>query len=59
VPIEEDPATSEFDIPWYITNHQRVSDLLGWSPSRSPRDIVADVQQWIRANEQTLSTLIS
>ena len=58
VPIAEDSATSEVDMPWYITDHQRVSKLLGWSPSRSPRDIANDVQQWIRANEQVLASLI-
>ena len=58
VPIEEDPATGNVDIPWYITDHRRVSTLLGWSPSRSPREIVSGVQQWIRANEQALSSVI-
>lgn len=58
VPIEEEPATSAVDIPWYITDHQRVSALLGWSPSRTPRAIVEGVGQWIRANEQVLSALI-
>jgi len=58
VPVEEDAATSDVDIPWYITDHQRISTLLGWAPSRSPRDIAAGVQQWIRANEKVLATLI-
>lgn len=58
VPVEEDPATNDIDMPWYITDHQRVSALLGWAPARSPRDIVTGVSQWIGANEQILSTLI-
>ena len=58
VPIEEDPATAPVDVPWYITDSGRVSKLLGWTPSRTPRRIVADVHEWIRANEQALASLI-
>ena len=58
VPIEEDPATGTVDVPWYITDHGRVSKLLGWTPSRRPHRIVADVHEWIRANEQALAAFI-
>jgi CDP-paratose 2-epimerase len=58
VPIEEEPATAEVDVPWYITDHRRVSAALGWTPSRTPRAIVEGVNQWVRANEQILATLI-
>ncbi len=58
VPIDEDAATAEVDIPWYITDHARVSEFLGWSPSRPPSAIVTDIHQWLRANEQALSGLI-
>jgi CDP-paratose 2-epimerase len=58
VPIEEDSVTAEVDIPWYITDHARVSEFLGWSPSRPPRAIVTDIYQWLRANQQALSGLI-
>lgn len=58
VPIEEDPSTGVVDVPWYITDNGQVSKLLGWSPSRPPRRIVAEVHEWIRANEQALASLI-
>ena len=58
VPIEAELATSPVDVPWYISDHARVSALLGWMPRRSPREIAADVLKWIRANEQVLATLI-
>lgn len=59
VQIEEDSSTSPVDVPWYITDHQNVSSLLDWTPCRSPRDIVVEVEKWICANEQVLSTLIA
>jgi CDP-paratose 2-epimerase len=58
VPIAEEAATAEVDIPWYITDHARVSEILGWSPTKSPQAIVADIHVWVRANEKVLSGLI-
>ena len=58
VPIEKDPTTSTVDVPWYISDHTRVSTLLGWTPRRSPREIVVDLTKWIRANEEALSKWI-
>jgi CDP-paratose 2-epimerase len=56
--ISEDPATSPVDIPWYISDHAKVTKLLGWSPRRRPRTIVEDIANWVRANEQGLAGLI-
>jgi len=56
--IDSDPATNAVDIPWYITDHSRVTTATGWRPKRTPRDIVRDIASWVRANESTLSDLI-
>jgi CDP-paratose 2-epimerase len=58
VPIEEDPTTSDVDLPWYVTDHRRASSAFQWSPTRSPRDIVADITSWVRDNQDALSKLI-
>ena len=58
VPIEEDATTSSVDVPWYITDHTRVTNLLDWMPTRSPRNIATDIACWIRKNEQFLSKVI-
>jgi CDP-paratose 2-epimerase len=58
VPIEPDPTTAAVDVPWYITDHSKVSKLLGWAPARNPRRIVEDVAAWIAQNEKTLENLI-
>jgi len=58
VHVAEDPTTSTVDVPWYITDHDRVSKLLGWKPTRSPRRIVEDVHEWIGANEKALAAFI-
>lgn len=58
VPIAEDATTTSVDIPWYITNHSKISALSGWAPQRGPVVIVDDIAQWVRANESTLVDLI-
>ena len=58
VMIAEDPATGAVDIPWYITDHQRVTDRIGWVPGRGPARIVADIADWVRTHEARLAALI-
>jgi len=57
-PVTEDPATNAVDIPWYISDHAKITRLLGWSPRRGPAQIVQDIAAWVRANEEGLSGLI-
>lgn len=56
--IAEDATTSPVDIPWYISDHDKVTKLLGWSPRRRPKTIVEDITNWVRANEESLAGLI-
>lgn len=56
--IAGDAATNPVDIPWYVTDHAKVTGLLGWSPCRRPKTIVGDIANWVRANEEGLASLI-
>jgi CDP-paratose 2-epimerase len=58
VPVTQDPATSAMDIPWYVTDHAKVSSRLGWQPRKRPREIIQDIAEWVRAGESTLSGVI-
>jgi CDP-paratose 2-epimerase len=58
VTIAEESATSPVDIPWYVTDHGQVTTLLNWMPLRSPKQIVNDITQWIRADEGSLARLL-
>ena len=59
VPITSNPATLDVDIPWFITDHSKISALLGWQPVRKPQEIVHDITHWIRSNENTLRHIIA
>jgi CDP-paratose 2-epimerase len=56
--IAEDATTSPVDIPWYVSDHAKATQLLGWSPRRGPRVIVQDIANWVRTNEESLAGLI-
>lgn len=58
VAIAEDAATGPVDIPWYVSDHAKVSGVLGWQPRRRPKQIVADITDWVRNHEDSLSSLI-
>jgi CDP-paratose 2-epimerase len=58
VDIAEDPSTSPVDIPWYVTDHTQVTSLLDWAPQRDPNQIVCDITQWIRVNENNLARIL-
>jgi len=58
VPIAQKDVTSSVDVPWYITDHANVSNLLQWSPRHDPRQIAVDVLAWIRENESVLANVI-
>ena len=58
VPITEDPLTNPVDIPWYVSDHAKVTAVLGWEPQRGPAQIVNDIANWVRANEASLAQVI-
>jgi CDP-paratose 2-epimerase len=58
VPIDKDGATSAVDVPWYITDNEKVTAAVDWSPQCTPTQIVRDIAAWVNANESALSTVI-
>ncbi len=58
VSIAEQPATNPVDIPWFITDHARLTATIGWEPRRRPKQIVEDIAVWVRANEASLSRVV-
>lgn len=53
--VEEDrPA----DIPWYITDNSRVSEVVGWEPQAGVRETVEDISEWIQDNKEALRDVL-
>lgn len=48
------PETNAVDIPIYITDSRKAMDRFSWTPSWSPKDVIADIANWIQDNQEEL-----
>jgi len=39
--------TSQFDIPYYVTNNKKISKYYNWSPKKNINNILSDTKNWI------------
>jgi CDP-paratose 2-epimerase len=51
--------TAGFDVPLYVSDCSRLFSRSDWRPKCSVESIVADIFQWIRANEAALKPLFT
>ncbi|MEW6637608.1 MAG: NAD-dependent epimerase/dehydratase family protein [Actinomycetota bacterium] len=49
--IRREPEQRPADVPIYISDHRKATDLCGWRPTRSAGRTLSDVHEWIRENE--------
>jgi CDP-paratose 2-epimerase len=52
------PETRAGDVRVYITDNSAVTAATGWEPRSSPEQILADINDWISANETILQSII-
>ena len=45
--LGSDPMTRPTDIPYYVTDNDRVTRATGWVPTRSVETILDDVVAWL------------
>ena len=50
--------TSEYDIPYYVTNNSKVKKIYNWNPQKKILDIVKDVYKWMLINRKALRKYI-
>jgi CDP-paratose 2-epimerase len=46
------------DIPYYVTDNHRVSELMNWTPRKSIQTILKDTFSWMRENERQLKQIL-
>jgi len=59
VPIGRFAATTSVDIPLYISDHRKAERTFHWTPRRSVKTIVREINSWLRDNEADLKLLFS
>ena len=53
--ISKKKDTSIYDIPYFISNNQKVSKAYGWKPKKKISDIVTDITNWIKKDEKLIN----
>lgn len=59
VPVERSSEERPGDLALYISDCRRLFDLTDWRPRRGPKDVLADTESWISANEEALLNALS
>lgn len=54
VPVEHSSEQRPGDLAIYMSDCRRLFGLTDWRPRRGPRDVLADTESWIDANEAAL-----
>ena len=58
VEILKEPETRAGDIPWYISDCNKVQSYTGWQPTTSIIEIVNEITTWIRENRNDLQPIL-
>jgi len=53
------PRERPADIRIYVTDHRRLTEFCGWTPRRGPRAVLADIGEWIRAEESFVRPILT
>ena len=57
--IAKDQETREADIPYFISDVTKTKQDIGWQPSTSVEEIIADIHKWIIDNKTALAPIFS
>ena len=53
IKIKKISQTSDFDIPYYVTDNKKIQRYYGWLPSKNINKILSDIYFWLEKNEET------
>lgn len=58
IPIQSVPENRTADIRLYVTDNTKVTNLTGWKPQHTIRQIVEDITAWLKAHEDDLAPIL-
>ena len=59
IPIRGRPGTRVADVPLYVSDHRKITELCGWRPSRGSKQTLSDIFYWIRENEDLVRATLT
>ncbi|MGN7613515.1 NAD-dependent epimerase/dehydratase family protein [Magnetococcales bacterium HHB-1] len=57
IDIGQIPETKAADIPFYVTDHRKITKTSGWQPQHTLNALLSDTYQWIKKEEKQLKPL--
>ena len=48
------PETNPLDVPWYITNNEKISHEFNWKPKDDIKTLAKKTFEWIKSNNEDL-----
>ena len=58
IPIQKVPENRTADIRIYITDNSKVTAKTGWKPLIQPKQIIEEIFDWMKANEEQLAAIL-
>jgi CDP-paratose 2-epimerase len=58
IALASNPATSDADVPYYVTDNHAVTAATGWAPTRSLDTLLDDVFGWLEREREQLEPLL-
>ena len=58
IKIFSEKNTSEYDIPYYVTNNSKVNKIYNWYPQKRVFNIIKDIYSWMISNKKILKKYI-
>ena len=58
IKISSKKSTSEYDIPYYVTDNTKVKKIYKWEPKKKILHIIQDMHKWMLSNKKILKKYI-
>jgi len=58
IKISSKKSTSEYDIPYYVTDNSKVKKIYKWDPQKKILHIIQDMYKWMLSNKKKLKKYI-
>lgn len=50
--IKKIKTTSNYDIPFFVTNNKKIMKFYNWSPKKNVNQIIEDTYNWLKNNKR-------
>lgn len=58
IEITQEPITRPADLRIYLTDHSKITNFASWQPKITPLEIISDVFDWLKTNEDQLKPIL-